>query len=401
MAAAPARRCPTCGAPFGWRGQARVVECRYCQSHVDTTSWATTNARATTRSSIPSGRLLSAGAVVGALVVGVLTLLVLALTGSFSSETQPTHPSQSPSPTASDQVETATSGATSTAPSSAASAGATADSPVAEVVLTFGEPGSDPGQLNDPRAISVAPDGRIVVADYRTLRVQVFDQTGKHLRLIKLRPGSQNEFIHGVAAGHAGHVWVARGGDLLRYSLATGTLVTAKLHKAPRLSYGSVAAAQDGTIYVQNFGAGGGAAVAGAGRVDSLRRLDATGRLLGTWKSVGNGPVAVDGTGNAYAADRETRRIDVLDAVGKLTTRIGGTDQEGWDISSISSLAADGQGHLFVLAGKVHVVDLTGREIAHFDAEGARALAMGPEGFLYAATIHSRVIKWRVTLPPR
>ncbi|MFQ5572117.1 MAG: 6-bladed beta-propeller, partial [Rhodothermales bacterium] len=49
------------------------------------------------------------------------------------------------------------------------------------VKFTFGELGSDPGQLFIPFGIAVDPAGRILVADALNNRVQVFDSTGVYL----------------------------------------------------------------------------------------------------------------------------------------------------------------------------------------------------------------------------
>jgi hypothetical protein len=51
-------------------------------------------------------------------------------------------------------------------------------------VKSWGEPGSEPGQLNTPHSIAVDAEGRVYVADRGNRRIQVFDGDGKVLRQI-------------------------------------------------------------------------------------------------------------------------------------------------------------------------------------------------------------------------
>jgi len=51
-------------------------------------------------------------------------------------------------------------------------------------VKSWGEPGSEPGQLNTPHSIAVDAEGRVYVADRGNRRIQVFDGEGKVLRQI-------------------------------------------------------------------------------------------------------------------------------------------------------------------------------------------------------------------------
>jgi hypothetical protein len=48
------------------------------------------------------------------------------------------------------------------------------------LLLSWGEPGCDPGQFNIPHNICSDPDGWVYVADRENHRVQVFDGNGKY-----------------------------------------------------------------------------------------------------------------------------------------------------------------------------------------------------------------------------
>jgi DNA-binding beta-propeller fold protein YncE len=50
-----------------------------------------------------------------------------------------------------------------------------------ELIRSWGEPGTDPGQFNLPHGIAVLPDGRVLVADRENDRVQIFSPDGEYL----------------------------------------------------------------------------------------------------------------------------------------------------------------------------------------------------------------------------
>ena len=59
-------------------------------------------------------------------------------------------------------------------------------SPTGEWLLSWGEPGNGPGQLNTPHSIAVDGQDHVYVADRGNRRIQVFDGTGKLLRQITI-----------------------------------------------------------------------------------------------------------------------------------------------------------------------------------------------------------------------
>lgn len=54
-------------------------------------------------------------------------------------------------------------------------------SPEGELILTWGKPGSGPGEFSTPHAVWVDKDGRILVADRENDRIQIFDREGAYL----------------------------------------------------------------------------------------------------------------------------------------------------------------------------------------------------------------------------
>ncbi len=85
--------------------------------------------------------------------------------------------------------------------------------PDGKLVTEFGRFGEAPGQLNAPSAVAVGGDGLIYVAEYGNNRVQVFDATGKSIRVIA--PAGENALKNplGVAVEGNGRLWVSDSGN--------------------------------------------------------------------------------------------------------------------------------------------------------------------------------------------
>ena len=58
--------------------------------------------------------------------------------------------------------------------------------PDGNFLMSFGEPGAGPGQLNTPHSIAIDASDNVYVADRGNGRISVFDTSGKFLRIIKI-----------------------------------------------------------------------------------------------------------------------------------------------------------------------------------------------------------------------
>jgi DNA-binding beta-propeller fold protein YncE len=115
-----------------------------------------------------------------------------------------------------------------------------------ELLHSWGEPGSGPGQFRLPHGIRIASDGRVLVADRENDRIQAFDPDGRYIEqwtdvqrpcdlaidrngLVYVaelwRPRGKKSFVHGVAAeDQPGRVSVLdpRGRPLARWGASSG-----------------------------------------------------------------------------------------------------------------------------------------------------------------------------------
>lgn len=260
--------------------------------------------------------------------------------------------------------------------------------------LEFGTEGKGPGQLDDPRQITADREGRIYVADYFNLRVQVFDKQGAFLRAIQLEKARQGRSIHGLALDYAGHLYVSRAGELLKIRLDGDKIVKTLRARRLKFSVGDVAVTAAGEIFVQNVGAMTYISTSGPPQKDNLRKLSKGFKLLKRFKGdeASSGTIAVDGVGNVVIAGRYSRRIDMLDSSGKLTGRIP-LGRRGYP----SSVALDGKGRIFLASSGVQVLDRSGKQLFDLGVHGVRDVNLGQDGQLYVVTARARVLRFKLT----
>jgi hypothetical protein len=81
--------------------------------------------------------------------------------------------------------------------------------PEGKLVREFGERGAGPGQLDRPIAVAVDAKGLIYVTEAGNKRVQVFDATGKSVKVFAPTGDAALQQPYGVAVDAKGLVWVA------------------------------------------------------------------------------------------------------------------------------------------------------------------------------------------------
>jgi len=79
-------------------------------------------------------------------------------------------------------------------------------------VSRFGSQGDEPGQFTAPGPIAVDDQGRVYVGDFQG--VQVFDATGRYLRLVEV-----NGYPHGLTIDPQGDLWVAAGTQVYEFDV--------------------------------------------------------------------------------------------------------------------------------------------------------------------------------------
>jgi uncharacterized protein (TIGR03663 family) len=233
-----------------------------------------------------------------------------------------------------------------------------------------GEPGSGPGQFNEPRGLAADSRGNLYVADTKNSRIQVFDPNGQPLRSIGSAGSGDGQLKEpcGVAVDADGTVIVADTWNhrIVRFQ-ADGKWLGVWTDD-PRGFFGprSVLISR-GFLYVADTGN------------KRIGRFDKDGKKVSDWGTPGSGPgqfiepvgLAADAAGNILVADTGNHRVQTFDAEGKFQKEF---PVFGWkDFYTEPYLAVGPTGSIFATdstEGRVNEYDGSGNLLHSFRPDG-------------------------------
>ena len=233
-----------------------------------------------------------------------------------------------------------------------------------------GEPGSGPGQLNEPRGLAADSRGNLYVADTKNSRIQVFDPNGQFLRAIGV-PGSGDGQLKepcGVAVDADGTVIVADTWNhrVARFKADGSWLGVCTDDQRGFFGPRSVLLSR-GFLYVADTGN------------KRVVRFGRDGKRIADWGTPGSGPgqfvepvgLAADAAGNVLVADTGNHRIQVFDPEGKFVREY---PVFGWkDFYTEPYIAVGPTGSVFTTdstEGRVNEYDATGNLLHSFRPDG-------------------------------
>lgn len=272
----------------------------------------------------------------------------------------------------------------------------------ATLVQEFGGKGNGPGLMDDPRYVAIDKDGDIWTADYGDGRAQKFDPSGQFQMLIQVPPDqNDNNYIGGLAADYAGNLYVIRGGDILKFRAADGTLLKTFAGKLPGAYYTALTVDATNTIYALHTTASD----------NSLIKLDANGQVLQRWDTLVTSvnkqdaamelSVALDGLGNIYIASFFGNQVYVYDKTGKFTDRFGQKGDGPGQFNGPQQIVVDGRNRVYVkhLLG-IEQFDTSGQYVGSLPIDYQKGAPMGltvdRAGFIYVVTNQGRALKYQL-----
>lgn len=276
----------------------------------------------------------------------------------------------------------------------------------ARIVHEFGTKGIGPGQIDDARYLTIDSEGNIWTADYQDGRVQQFDVSGKFLQLIQIAPPdrSDNNYITGLTADLKGNLYVSRGGDILKYSIADCRLIATISGEFPGTYYGRLAVDVQNNLY----------SIHASASDEAVIKLSPDGTLLARWDDIITKinktdaamslDITVDGLGNIYLSSSFGNQVYIYGSEGDFIDRFGLEGDEAGQLSHPGSLAVDGQKHLYIHSfDRIDQFDTSGRFIGRLPIDYRkgvpRAVSVDRKGFVYTVTTKGKVLKYQISKP--
>jgi DNA-binding beta-propeller fold protein YncE len=240
-------------------------------------------------------------------------------------------------------------------------------------VRVIGGPGTIDGLFSTPRGVACDGRGHIYVQD-RMGRIQKFDESGRFIRVWKV-PTIEKGRPTSLAVDSEGFVWVADTHNyrVLKYSPDAELVFQFGVqgNKPGEFFYVcGIAVAEDGTIYVSEFGGN-----------DRVQVFDRGGRYLRGWGSYGEGDLqfkrpqslALGPGGRLYVADSSNHRVVVYDRSGRRLNSFGGYGAEPGRMKYPWGLAVARDGTL-------HVAEYGNHRLQRFDPDGRPLGTTGVHG---------------------
>lgn len=278
---------------------------------------------------------------------------------------------------------------------------APAPRPFADPLLAFGQKGTGPGMLEDPRYVGADRDGNIYAGDYMDGRVIVFDPAGRFLRQISI---GNKTIIRGMAVAPDGTLYLSYGGRIHRLDAhGNDLLLSGRDKKGRQIYFDRIVLAADGSLVA----AGQGERIVRFGPKGTVNMVIERAFSAVTEDAELNMQVAVDGLGNIYALGTFNNRVLKYGPNGRFIDQFGGRTEHpagGVDegrFQAPDAIAVDGHGRVFVSdIWGIQVFDANGRFLKFFKVDGvAFGMAFDLDNNLLVASNKPAIIKLRLQAP--
>ncbi len=233
-------------------------------------------------------------------------------------------------------------------------------------ITRFGGKGDEDHQLDKPEGISVAPDGRIFVADYNTGEVKIYDKEYKWLDTFSEYGSAPGENIKSEFTDiYKGHYYMPEAGnhrvsvwDLngeFKFLFSEKGSEPGKLNNPEAAKFNS-----QGLCYVADL------------KNDRIQIFTKEGKFVKTFGKSGSGPgelkspagLSFDKHDNVYVAEIGNDRVQVFDKDGKHLTMWGKKGNGNGEFGNLHGLIVDRD------TGWVYVADTANNRIQVFKPKG-------------------------------
>jgi len=258
-------------------------------------------------------------------------------------------------------------------------------SPVQELQLSLGSPGSESGQFQHPWGVALNATGNVIVADSHNHRLQVWSTDGQFVHALGCKGSAPGQLLQpsGVAVdpssgniviadefNHRIQVWNAEGRFIIEFG-----------------SHGSKPGQFDFPrgISVDN----GGNIIVADEFNHRVQLFSSDGKLVTTFGYPGSGPgkflypsgLALDNHGNIVVTDRNNGRVHVWTPDGRFLRLIGSQGSSPGQLLQPQGVAIDA-------AGNIIVADYSNHRLQAWGEDGSFLRSFGSQGSLLGQFSH-------------
>jgi DNA-binding beta-propeller fold protein YncE len=245
-----------------------------------------------------------------------------------------------------------------------------------EFLFAWGSAGAGDGQFNYPRAIAIAPDGNVYVADSENHRIQVFTPDGDFVNQWGSYGSGPGQFDvpQGIAIDAGGLVYVGdRNNSRIQKFTPDGgfILMWGQNGTGPGefMEPRNIAVDANGSVYVADS------------QNHRIQKFTSNGEFITAWGGPGSGPgqfnyatgVAVSAQGVVYACDADNNRIQIFSTDGEYAGEWGRQGGGPGQFDRPYSVTVDTH-------GDVYVIDEWNNRIQKINAQGEFITVWGSEG---------------------
>ncbi|MFP5389184.1 MAG: NHL repeat-containing protein, partial [Thermoleophilia bacterium] len=290
-------------------------------------------------------------------------------------------------------------------------------------ISAFGATGTGNGQLNGPRGVAADGKGHVWVVDRANSRVEQFSEAGEYLSQFGTSGSGNGQLSEpwGIAVTSAGNLWVADAGNHRieefnskgEFMQKFGTKATGASKGTELVEPEGIAVAPGGMLWVaDNSGA----------RIAEFRETvsSESERFVRNVTTTGTGNpglvhplgLAVDSSGNLWAADETTNHVIEYSSTGAFLKTFGSAGTSNGQFDGPRGIAISPTGLIYVADfgnNRVEVFNPGGEFLTKFGTAGTgnaqfsepRAIAFGVGGAIFVSDKgNNRVHKWTQPVVP-
>ncbi len=257
--------------------------------------------------------------------------------------------------------------------------------PFAKEVMSF-----SPNSLKDPRAIQVDGNGNILVFNYNSSEIQIFDQQGNEVSILKITESDGDELNNDMmGVSRNGTIYIPGFLNIMVFN-EDGERIREIPNTDQFFIIHSLLVGADDKLYVRS--SSGIIRFDENGQVDLFISDEILEDISGEYPSMG--ALGVDAQGNIYFSGTFNKDVLKFSPTGEFIGKFPG------DFTSVREIAIDAYGHIYIVDfNEVKIYDANFNYLGNIDGS-FWGVDFDQQGFMYAVTTQGeKVLKYEIQKP--